>query len=40
MAALDACRGKLIPNPDPEHPGKVLENWEGFGDVLLSAGVN
>ena len=40
VAALDACRGKLIPKPDPEHPGKVLENWEGFGDVLLSAGVN
>ncbi len=40
VAALDACRGKLIPKPDPEHPGKMLETWEGFGDVLLSAGVN
>jgi biopolymer transport protein TolR len=40
VSALDACRGKLLPKPDPEHPGKMLENWEGFGDVLLSAGVN
>jgi biopolymer transport protein ExbD len=40
VGALDACRGKLIPKPDPEHPGKMLESWEGFGDVLLSAGVN
>jgi biopolymer transport protein ExbD len=40
VSALDACRGKLIPKPDPEHPGKMLETWEGFGDVLLSAGVN
>jgi biopolymer transport protein ExbD len=40
VSALDACRGKLLPKPDPEHPGMMLETWEGFGDVLLSAGVN
>ena len=40
VSALDACRGKLLPKPDPEHPGAMLESWEGFGDVLLSAGVN
>jgi hypothetical protein len=40
VSALDACRGKLIPKPDPEHAGAVLETWEAFGDVLLSAGVN
>jgi len=40
VAVLDACRGKLAPKPDPDHPGKMLESYEGFGDVLLSAGVN
>jgi biopolymer transport protein TolR len=40
VSTLDACRGKLLPKPDPEHPGAMLESWEGFGDVLLSAGVN
>jgi biopolymer transport protein TolR len=40
VATLDACRGKLIPKNDPANPGKFLETWEGFGDVLLSAGVN
>jgi biopolymer transport protein ExbD len=40
VAVLDACRGKLIPKPDPANPGKFLESYEGFGDVLLSAGVN
>ncbi len=40
VSVLDACRGKLTPKPDPANPGKVLEAWEGFGDVLLSAGVN
>jgi biopolymer transport protein ExbD len=40
VATLDACRGKLIPKADPANPGKMLETWEGFGDVLLSAGVN
>jgi len=40
VAVLDACRGKLTPKPDPDHPGKMLESYEGFGDVLLSAGVN
>jgi biopolymer transport protein ExbD len=40
VATLDACRGKLIEKPDPEHPGKMLETYERFGDVLLSAGVN
>jgi biopolymer transport protein ExbD len=40
VAVLDACRGKLVPKPDPANPGKMLEAYEGFGDVLLSAGVN
>jgi biopolymer transport protein ExbD len=40
VATLDACRGKLTPKVDPEHAGKFLESYEGFGDVLLSAGVN
>jgi biopolymer transport protein ExbD len=40
VATLDACRGKLIEKPDPANPGKVLETYERFGDVLLSAGVN
>jgi biopolymer transport protein ExbD len=40
VATLDACRGKLIEKPDPANPGKMLETFEGFGDVLLSAGVN
>ena len=29
-----------IAKPDPDHPGKMLESYERFGDVLLSAGVN
>jgi biopolymer transport protein ExbD len=40
VAVLDACRGKLLEKPDPANPGKTLEGYEGFGDVLLSAGVN
>lgn len=40
VAVLDACRGKLVPKPDPSNPGKFLESYEGFGDVLLSAGLN
>ena len=31
---------RLIPKPDPDHPGKMMEAYERFGDVLLSAGVN
>ena len=40
VSVLDACRGKLMPKDDPAHPGQKLEAYEGFGDVLLSAGVN
>jgi biopolymer transport protein TolR len=40
VGVLDACRGKLTPKPDPEHPGKLMESYERFGDVILSAGVN
>jgi hypothetical protein len=40
VQVLDACRGKLTPKPDPEHPGKMVEAYERFGDVLLSAGLN
>ena len=40
VQVLDACRGKLTPVPDPDHPGKTMEGYERFGDVLLSAGLN
>jgi biopolymer transport protein TolR len=40
VQVLDACRGKLVPVPDPDHPGKMMEGYERFGDVLLSAGLN
>jgi biopolymer transport protein ExbD len=40
VQVLDACRGKTIPVPDPDHPGKLMEGYERFGDVLLSAGLN
>jgi biopolymer transport protein ExbD len=40
VQVLDACRGKATIKPDPANPGKTLETYEGFGDVLLSAGVN
>ncbi len=40
VQVLDACRGKSMPVPDPDHPGKMTEGFERFGDVLLSAGLN
>ena len=40
VKALDAARGKLITKPDPANPGKVLESFEAFPDVVFSAGVN
>jgi biopolymer transport protein TolR len=40
VQVLDACRGKAIPVPDPDHPGKMMSGYERFGDVLLSAGLN
>jgi biopolymer transport protein ExbD len=40
VQVLDACRGKALVKPDPANPGKTFETYEGFGDVLLSAGVN
>lgn len=40
VQALDACRGKLITKADPANPGKQLETFEGFPDVVFSAGVN
>ena len=40
VQVLDACRGKTMPVPDPDHPGKMMEGYERFGDVLLSAGLN
>jgi biopolymer transport protein TolR len=40
VQALDACRGKLITKPDPANPGKQIETFEGFPDVIFSAGVN
>jgi biopolymer transport protein TolR len=40
VQALDACRGKLITKPDAANPGKFIESYEGFPDVVFSAGVN
>jgi biopolymer transport protein ExbD len=40
VQVLDACRGPLKPVADPDHPGKMMEGYERFGDVLLSAGLN
>lgn len=40
ILALDAARGQLVTKPDPENPGKMLESFQGFPDVLFSAGVN
>lgn len=40
VQVLDACRGKQIAVPDPDHPGKTMPGYERFGDVLLSAGLN
>jgi biopolymer transport protein ExbD len=40
VQALDACRGKLLTKPDPANPGKFIESYEGFPDVVFSAGVN
>jgi biopolymer transport protein TolR len=40
VQVLDACRGKSVPVADPDHPGKMMEGYERFGDVLLSAGLN
>ena len=40
VQVLDACRGKQIAVPDPDHPGKTMAGYERFGDVLLSAGLN
>jgi biopolymer transport protein ExbD len=40
VSTLDACRGKTTEKPDPANPGKTLASYEGFGDVVLSAGVN
>jgi biopolymer transport protein ExbD len=40
VQVLDACRGKTIAVPDPDHPGKMMPGYERFGDVLLSAGLN
>lgn len=38
VAVMDACRGKVIVKGS--EGGKMLETYEGFSDVLLSAGVN
>ena len=40
VQALDACRGKLVTKPDPANAGKQIEAFEGFPDVIFSAGVN
>ena len=38
MMVMDSCRGKQILKP--AEGGKMIETYEGFSDVLLSAGVN
>ncbi len=38
VAVMDACRGKQVLKP--AEGGKMLETYEGFADVLLSAGLN
>ncbi len=38
VAVMDSCRGKQILKP--AEGGKMIETYEGFSDVLLSAGVN
>ncbi len=40
VQVLDNCRGKAILKDDPANPGKKIAAYEGFGDVLLSAGIN
>jgi len=40
VSVLDACRGKTQFKPDPANPGKMIEAYERFGDVVLAAGVN
>jgi biopolymer transport protein ExbD len=40
VQVLDACRGKLVEKTSPTDPSKKIEEFEGFADVLLSAGVN
>jgi biopolymer transport protein ExbD len=40
VQVLDACRGKAIVHTDPNDPKKTQESYQGFSDVLLSAGVN
>ena len=40
VQVLDACRGKTTERADPADPAKTIQTYEGFGDVLLSAGVN
>ena len=40
IATMDACRGKLVEKDDPANPGKKLETYERFSDVLLAAGIN
>jgi len=40
VQALDAARGKLETKPDPANPGKMIETFTGFPDVVFSAGVN
>jgi biopolymer transport protein ExbD len=40
VQALDAARGELIMKDDPDHPGKKMESFSGFPDVVFSAGAN
>ena len=37
---MDAARGKVVLHDDPDQKGKKIESYEGFPDVLFSAGVN
>jgi biopolymer transport protein TolR len=40
VATMDAARGKVVLKDDPDEPNKKIEMYEGFSDVLFSAGVN
>ena len=40
VQVMDSCRGKQIVKDDPANPGKKVAAYDGFGDVLLSAGIN
>lgn len=40
VQVLDACRGETVIKEDPKVAGRQIEVNQGFGDVMLSAGLN